>query len=486
MCDSQKGITSSRKTYDTQSIALRRIFAYDISNNMPFSTGYVLTALTKGTASFVSPNVTLSTIGFPNLPATISTLSGELFSTAQFISLVYTSTIISYLPSTVAGLGTAGYVSTSFYDDKTVSTVQGLGTVGYVSTSFYDAKTLSTVQGLGTVGYVSTSFYDAKLVSTVEGLGTAGYLSSAVVQTPIVSTVIGLGTVGYISSSQLLSSLTGLGSLGYVSSSQLTSSINGLVTLGFISSSQLTSSLTSSLNGLGTLGYISSSQLFSSITSLGSLGYVSTSQLTSTVAGLASSRYVSTTQLTSSIVGLGSIGYLSTSQIFRSTYSNNLSGNWSNVGYLYSSISATTISLSSIRFELGAALRQQIIPSTTKLDIELKPNIQFVYYDAISRDYQFNSFLVRGVNFSTPNIIGQESITYYILNANAINLAFFFQEKTRFLINNPLVLSTLRNDTQFSTLSLHHTFGARVPTTNQFFATPASSICASVVLDNTV
>jgi hypothetical protein len=438
MCDSQKGVAGSRKTYDTQSIALRRIFAYDISNNMPFSTGYILTALTKGTASFVSPNVTLSTIGFPNLPATISTLSGELFSTAQFISLVYTSTIISYLPSTVAGLGTAGYVS--------------------------------------------TSFYDAKTISTIDGLGTLGYLSSAVVQGPINSTVIGLGTVGYISSSQLLSSLTGLGSLDYVSSSQLTSSLLDLTALGYISSSQLTSSII----GLGTLGYLSSSQLFSSISSLGSLGYVSTSQLTSTVAGLASSRYISTSQLTSTIVGLGSIGYLSTNQIFRSTYSNNLTGNWSNVGYIYSSITSSIISLSSIRFDLGTSLRQQIIPSTTKLDIELKPNIQFVYYDAISRDYQFNSFLVRGVNFSTPNIIGQESITYYILNANAINLAFFFQEKTRFLINNPLVLSTLRNDTQFSTLSLHHTFGTRVPTTNQFFATPASSICASVVVDNTV
>lgn len=460
MCDSQKGVAGSRKTYDTQSIALRRIFAYDISNNMPFSTGYILTALTKGTASFVSPNVTLSTIGFPNLPATISTLSGELFSTAQFISLVYTSTIISYLPSTVAGLGTAGYVSTSFYDEKTTSTVQGLGTVGYVSTSFYDAKT----------------------ISTIDGLGTLGYLSSAVVQGPITSTVIGLGTLGYISSSQLLSSLTGLGSLGYVSSSQLTSSLLDLTALGYISSSQLTSSII----GLGTLGYLSSSQLFSSISSLGSLGYVSTSQLTSTVAGLASSRYISTSQLTSTIAGLGSIGYLSTNQIFRSTYSNNLTGNWSNVGYIYSSITSSIISLSSIRFDLGTSLRQQIIPSTTKLDIELKPNIQFVYYDAISRDYQFNSFLVRGVNFSTPNIIGQESITYYILNANAINLAFFFQEKTRFLINNPLVLSTLRNDTQFSTLSLHHTFGTRVPTTNQFFATPASSICASVVVDNTV
>ena len=419
MCDSQKGVAGSRKTYDTQSIALRRIFAYDISNNMPFSTGYVLTALTKGSASFVSPNVTLSTIGFPNLPATISTLSGELFSTAQFISLVYTSTIISYLPSTVIGLGSAGYVSTSFYDAKTVSTVQGLGS--------------------------------------------AGYLSSAVVEAPIQSTVIGLGTIGYISSSQLLSSLTGIGSLGYISSSQLISSIVGL----------------------GTAGYISSSQLFSSLSTLGSLGYVSSGQLISTVAGLGSSRYVSTAQLTSTVVGLGTAGYLSTSQTFRSTFPNSLTGNWSNAGFLYSSITTSFVSLSTIRFDLGAGLRQQINSNTSRLDIELKPYIQFVYYDATSRDYQFNSFLVRGPNYIASNIIGQETLTYYILNANPINLAFFFQEKTRFLINNPSVLSTLRNDAQFNTLSLHHTFGPRIPATNQFFATPASSICATVVLDNT-
>lgn len=442
MCDNGRGTVTSRKTYDTQSIALRRIFAYDISNNMPFSTGYVLTSLTKGLASFVSPNVSLSTIGLPNLPATISTLSGELFSTAQFISLVYTSTIISYLPSTVTGLGTAGYVSTSYLDNTITS----------------------TVTGLGSASYVSTSYLNGTLISTVVGLGTVGYLSSGVITEPLTSTTIGLGTIGYVSSTQLVSTIQGLGSIGYVSSSQLTSS----------------------LIGLGTIGYLSSSQLLSSLSSLGTLGYVSTSQLTSTVGGLSLSGYVSSTQLQSSITGLGSIGYLSTSECFRSTYSNLLTGNWSNVAYLYSNISTNISSISTIRFDLGSTLRGKIIPSTTKLDIELKPNLQFVYYDATSRDYQFNSFLVRGPNFSTVNIIGQESLTYYILNTSPINLAFFFQEKTRFLINNPLVLSTLRNDNQFSTLSLHHTFGPRIPTTNQFFATPASSICATVVLDNTL
>jgi hypothetical protein len=460
MCDSQTGVVSSRRTYDTQSIALRRIFAYDSSNNMPFSPGFILTSLTKGNASFVSPNVTLSTIGFPNLPATISTLSGELLSTAIQYSFTYTSSAVVFLPSTVAGLGTSGYLSTSALGPYFASTNQNLGSLGYISTSFYDAKTLSTVQGLGTLGYIS----------------------SAVLTNPITSTIIGLGTVGYVSSTQLASTIDGLGTMGYVSSTQLASTIDGLGRIGYISSSQLTSSLI----GLGTLGYISSAQLFSTISSLGTLGYVSTSQLTSTTIGLGTIGFVSSSQITSSLTGAGTIGYLSTNRVFRSTYSNLITGNWSNVGYLFSSVSTNIVALSTIRFDLGPSLRSQIIPSTTKLDIELKANVQFAYYDTTSRDYQFNSFLCRGSSFSTTNIIGQESLTYYILNANAINLSFFFQEKTRFLINNPTVLSTLRNDGQFSTLTLQHTFGNRIPVTNQFFASPTSSICATVILDNTV
>jgi hypothetical protein len=152
---------------------------------------------------------------------------------------------------------------------------------------------------------------------------------------------------------------------------------------------------------------------------------------------------------------------------------------------LYSSISTNLTAVSTIRIDLGASLRSRIIPSTTRLDIEFKPNAQFAYYDAASRDYQFNSFLLRGPNFSTPNVIGQESLTYYILNANTINLAFFFQEKLRYLITDPTTLSTLKSDLLYSTLSIHHTFGTRIPTTNQFFASPASTICATVVLDNT-
>lgn len=415
--------SSSRKTYDTDSIALRRIFAYDISNNSPFSTGFVLTALTKGSASFVSPVVSLSTIGLSNLPATISTLTSELLSTAQQVGNTYTSSAVSFLPSTVTGLGSSGYLSTA--------------SLGPYFTS--------TTTGLGTSGYVSTSFLNLALQSTNIGLGTFGYLSSGVFTAPLGSTIQGLGTYGYISTSQL----------------------------------------TSSLAGLGSLGYISSTQLLSSLASLGQQGYLSTSQLTSSVAGLGTARYLSTSQLTSTITGLGTTGYLSSVQIFRSTYSNKLTGNYSNVGFLFSNVSTNLISLSTIRFEMGEPLRAKILPSTTSLDIELKQNVQFAYYDGNSRDYQFNSFLVRGPTYAASNVIGQESLTYYILNASPINLAFFFQEKTRFLINDPTILSTLKNEPSYSTLSLHHTFGNNVPITNQFFGSPASSICATLVLDNT-
>lgn len=431
--------SSARRTYDTDSIVLRRIFAYDISNNAPFSTGFVLTSLTKGNASFVSPNVSLSTIGLSNLPATVSSIEGYLLSTAQQIGFTYTSSSAVFLPSTVAGLGTSGYLSTT-----------ALGP--------YFA---STNQNLGSLGYVSTSFLNDSIASTIAGLGTFGYVSSAVVTAPIISTVVGLGTLGYVSTSQLVSTTQGLGSLGFLSSLAIASTVQGL----------------------GSAGYISTSQMISSLRGLGTLGFVSSSQLTSTVEGLASSRYVSTSQLVSTVAGLGTS--LSSLQTFRSTFSNLGIGNFCNVGYLYSNVSTNTLSLSTIRFDMGSALRSRIVPSTTKLDIELKPFTQFAYYDATSRDYQFNSFLVRGPNYATSNIIGQESLTFYILNTNPINLAFFFQEKTRFLINDPATLSTLKNDTAFSTLSLHHTFGPPIPTTNQFFASPASSICATVVLDNT-
>ena len=415
-CSQQTNIgASTRKTYDTDSITLRRIFAYDPLTNTPPSTSYVLASLTKGVAAFTSPLSVLSTFGWVNLPAQISTLSGELLSTIIAFRPNYPSTPEYFLPSTVTGLGTSGYVS---------------------------------------------SF---QLFSTVQGLGSAGYLSSGVITQPLISTVIGLGTVGYVSTSQLTSTVRGLGSSGYVSSTQVTSTTRGL----------------------GNLGYISTSQLVSTVQGLGSSGYVSTANITSTTNGLGSLGYVSSTQLFSTVRGLGSAGYLSTSaSIYRSSYSNTYPGNWSNIAFLYSNFVPGNI-VSTTKIELGDILRSKVSYSTSKLDIEFKTNLQFGYYDTVSRDYQFNTLLTLGATYDENNIIGSESLTYYIQNAGLINIPYFFLEKNRFLVTNPSTLSSIHDDINASTLSLFHTFGPKVPVTNQLFASPMSTWSAIVVLDNT-
>jgi Chaperone of endosialidase len=194
------------------------------------------------------------TIGKMQLMTQLNVNSLVLGSTlAGLGSYGYLSTMTlgsSNFNSTVAGLGSSGYLSSlntvgtwNFVSTSGLtSTVQGLGTVGYVSTALgLDFILQSTVRGLGTVGLISTS----GLTSTVRGLGTIGYMSSAVgIDVILQSTNRGLGTFGYASS------FVTLGQLGYISSSGLTSSINGLGTMGFLSSFVTQSSLSSGLTNI--------------------------------------------------------------------------------------------------------------------------------------------------------------------------------------------------------------------------------------------
>ena len=102
------------------------------------------------------------------------------------------------------------------------STLDGLGTLGYISSS----QLISTVTGINE--YISSFIDPTELTSTVVGLATEGYLSTAVSESNLTSTTQGLGSIGYISSSQLISTVTGLGSAGYLSTVDVTSSIIGL------------------------------------------------------------------------------------------------------------------------------------------------------------------------------------------------------------------------------------------------------------------
>jgi len=267
-----------------------------------------------------------SNIGFTNLGdvigTSVSTLvlyTGESYATNSFTSTLNTSSLVSfsntmrivssqqlnvssingfipwqpsYLTSTVAGLGSAGYISTT----QLLSTSAGL---------VNPLQLTSTVAGLGQAGYVSST----QLLST--SLGLVIYINSFIDPPELASTVTGLGSAGYVSSTQLLSTSLGLQNFinSFIDPTELTSTVIGLGTGGFVSTLGLTYSLASTVTGLGTLGYVSTSQLLS--TTVGTYqaitaatNVITGTNLTSTVTGLGSAGYISTTQLLSTSAGL--------------------------------------------------------------------------------------------------------------------------------------------------------------------------------------
>lgn len=270
----------------SNSIVLRKVYALDSNTNQFLSSGQVLLTNTLGGTTWTNILSTLiiaggNTVGV--LPCTISSLSTLGYantSTTVYFSSIFTPAICSLsialasqlpgqitqsnLVSSVAGLGTAGYISSSALQ-STISSTQNALQSSISSAQAYSPPSESTMSSiatsLGSLGYLST----ASLVSTVIGLGTSAYVSTS----GLTSTVRGLGTSGYISTSQLVSTVSSLVG-GGISTVAFTSTFAGLGTGGYISSLSLTSSIVSTVTGLGTGGYVSSSQLISTTQALSS------------------------------------------------------------------------------------------------------------------------------------------------------------------------------------------------------------------------
>ena len=300
----------NNRSYDTDLLILRSLFALNPDTNLPISTNYIMTTDGAGGISWIDP-IIFGGISLPNLV------------------------------STVAGLGSINYVSTSFLNTALTSSLKGLGTINYISTSYLNTALTSSLTGLGTLNYVSTSYLNSALRSSIEGLGTVGYVSAQTLaittntaNAALTSSIFILNPSRYVSTGALISTVKGiLDSADFALQigdfdAGLTSTSQGLGTLGYISTATFRSSLTSTVQGLGSAGYISTATLRSSLTStvqgLGSAGYVSTSfmtnYVTSAVANAGTSgNYVSVPTLTltlnTKVAGLGTQGYVSTSYL---------------------------------------------------------------------------------------------------------------------------------------------------------------------------
>jgi hypothetical protein len=280
----------------------------------------------------------------------------ENYTFATVDTTYYEIIVESLAPLAVNTFSTLGASSLSLIDQTT-----GLyATIGLSTNAIYvngvivaagGPNLYSTVTGLGSAGYVSST----QLTSTIEGLSLLGYISSSQLTSMVTSTTQGLSQLGYVSSSQLTSTLNGLSLLGYISSTQLTSTAQGLTT--YINTFVDPIELASTITGLGTQGLISTSGLLSTAQGLSQfiLSFIDPIELASTVTGLGTTQYVSSlgfaTNVTSTTQGLGLIGYISSSQLLSTTqsYSQSFTSLSASVSSLTTSnITATTGFISSL------------------------------------------------------------------------------------------------------------------------------------------
>ena len=350
----------NNRSYDTDLLILRSLFALNPDTNLPISTNYIMTTDGAGGISWIDP-IIFGGISLPNLV------------------------------STVAGLGSINYVSTSFLNTALTSSLKGLGTINYISTSYLNTALTSSLTGLGTINYVSTSYLNRALRSSIEGLGTVGYVSAQTLaittntaNAALTSSIFILNPSRYVSTGALISTVKGiLDSADFALQigdfdAGLTSTSQGLGTLGYISTATFRSSLTSTSQGLGTLGYISTaafrSSLVSTVQGLGSAGYVSTSFMTNYVTDAVanagtSGNYVSVPTLTltlnTKVAGLGTQGYVSTSYLvnYVTNALNNVgtSGNYVSTPTLDLALTSTT----SYIFDLERYVSTGALTSTT-------------------------------------------------------------------------------------------------------------------------
>lgn len=180
-----------------------------------------------------------------------------LFSLSSYRSL-NTSTNNLFLMSTVAGLGTYGYISSLFGNPVVINLSTSISlsasTVSTVLRPSIESNVTSSIKGLGSLGYIS-SIGLFLIVSTTTSIGLSTVYSS-IVERVIPSTVQGLGTVGFFSDIRGFSN----------TSTNLTLSLSTVFsTLSTTQGIFAHISFPSSLQGLGSYGYTSTLSDFSTI-----------------------------------------------------------------------------------------------------------------------------------------------------------------------------------------------------------------------------
>jgi hypothetical protein len=361
----------------SNSIVLRKVYALDSNTNQFLSSGQVLLTNTLGGTTWTNILSTLiiaggNTVGV--LPCTISSVSTIGYvntSTVLSFSSIFTPAICSM--STALATQLPGQITQA----NLVSSVAGLGTIGYISSSALQS-TISSTQNALQSSISSTQAYSPPTASTMSTIATTlatyGYLSTA----QLVSTVVGLGTSTYVSTPSLVSSVRGLGVSGYISTPQLVSTVSSLVGGGIS-----TVAFTSTFAGLGTGGYISTatltSSLVSTVTGLGSASYVSSSQLISTTQALSSQKANIRFDNTTSVTVIDSVNTFNTTAnvIYVSTFFTSSLYYSGNNRVQFTAQNPVTHDIKFSTAAISLAPFSSFIDSSSRVTIDIFPQIAF-------------------------------------------------------------------------------------------------------------
>ena len=257
------------------------------------SAGYISSSqLISSLANFQSGTSTFSTITVAQSGTFSSILTGLFSGSSLVVSSINGNTIGGPLFSTVIGLGSAGYISSSQLISSLANFKSGTSTFSTI-----------TVAQTGNFSSILTGLFSGSslTVSSINGNTIGG---------PLFSTVIGLGSAGYVSTANLVGLVSTPNLVGLVSTNNLLGLVSTPNLVGLVSTNNL-------------LGLVSTQNLLGLVSTANLLNLVSTQNLLNLVSTQNLQNLVSTTHLysmlQSTVAGLGSINYISSSQLTSTT-----------------------------------------------------------------------------------------------------------------------------------------------------------------------
>jgi hypothetical protein len=158
--------TSNRISLDTDTILLRRIYAFQGLGNLPVESDNILTTGSNGTATFVSPFIALSNSDLSHtkyLPSTISTIYGVYSSISGGVSVVDFADLSNRTTTDISNLST--YVNTLSTNIGTdLSNLSISGSIDQVQLSSAISTVNSSISSLsgqvnGDISALSTSVF---------------------------------------------------------------------------------------------------------------------------------------------------------------------------------------------------------------------------------------------------------------------------------------------------------------------------------------